>query len=100
MLRPAYLAPDAGKMQTEIRDGKEVVVMSVDDFNQQFKKKRVSQKQRILQKNKIDLKYLKQVQYRKREGTYSFKITNIPSIEELKKLIAIQETYLEVDVNN
>ncbi len=87
----------SSEIKTEIRDGKEVVVMSVDDFNRQFKKKRVSQKQRILQENEIDLKYLKQVQYWKKDGTYSFKIFNIPSIKELKKLIVLQETYLEVD---
>ena len=81
------------KLQTEVRDGKEIVVMSVDDFNNQFKKKRVSQKQKILQDNNIDLKYLRQIQYKKKEGTYSFKICNIPSIEDLNKLVAIQETY-------
>jgi hypothetical protein len=83
--------------QTEIRDGKEMIVISADDFNKQFKKKRVSQKQRILEQNGISLKYLNQIQYRKKEATYSFKITNIPSITELIKLIAIQEEYTPSD---
>lgn len=85
----------AANVKTEIRDGQEVVVMSVQDFNQQFKKKRISQKQKILQENDIDLNHLRQVQYRKKEGTFSFKLTNIPSIEELKRLIAIHESYPE-----
>ena len=80
-------------VQTEIRDGEEVVVMSVNDFNQQFKKKRISKKQKILEENGIDLKHMKQIQYIKMMDTYTFKITNIPSIDALKKLIAIQESY-------
>ncbi len=80
-------------IKTEIIDGQEVVVMPVDEFNKKFVQKRVSQKQKDLQENGIDLKYLNQVQYRKKEGTYSFKIFNIPNIEELKKLVDIQETF-------
>lgn len=81
------------QIQTEIRDGKEVVVMSVEDFNNQFKQKRVSKKQSVLEENGIDLKYLRNIQYKKKEGTYSFKIFDIPNIEELKKLIQIQESF-------
>ena len=83
------------QIQTEIRDGKEVVIMLKDDFNQQFKKKRVSKKQKVLQENGIDLKYLRHIQYRKKDDTYSFKIFNIPNLEELKKLVTIQEEYPE-----
>lgn len=83
------------QVQTEIRDGKEVVVMSVEDFNNQFKQKRVSKKQLILEENEIDLKYLRNIQYRKKEGTYSFKIFDIPNIEELKKIIEIQESFTQ-----
>ena len=86
----------SAQIQTEIRDGKEVVIMLKDDFNQQFKKKRVSKKQKVLQENDIDLKHLRQIQYRKKEDTYSFKMFDIPNIEELKKLIAIQESYSEI----
>lgn len=52
-------------MNTEIRDSKEVVVMDVDEFNSQLKNKRVSQKQKILQENHIDLKYLKNIHIKK-----------------------------------
>lgn len=83
------------QVQTEIRDGKEVVVMSVEDFNNQFKQKRVSKKQLILEENEIDLKYLRNIQYRKKEGTYSFKIFDIPNIEELKKIIEMQESFTQ-----
>lgn len=80
-------------IQTEIRNGQEVVIMSKDDFDQRFKKKRVSKKQRVLQENGIDLKHLRQIQYRKKEDTYTFKIFNIPNLDEVKKLVAIQESY-------
>ena len=83
-------------IETEIRNGQEVVIISKDDFDQQFKKKRISRKQKVLQKNGIDLKHLKQVQYRRKDMTYSFKIFNIPNIEELKKIISIQESYPEL----
>lgn len=88
--------PDGNRpeLSHEIRNGKEVVVMPVEEFNQQFRRKRKSQKQRMLEANNIDLKYLKNIQYQKKDGVYSFKIFSIPSIEELKKMIEIQETYL------
>ena len=54
----------SSQIQTEIRDGKEVVIMLKDDFNQQFKKKRISKKQKVLRENDIDLKHLRQIQYR------------------------------------
>ncbi len=77
----------------EIRNGQEVVVMPIEEFNQQFRKRRKSQKQKVLEQNNIDLKYLRNIQYRKKEGVYSFKMMNIPSIEALKELISIQESY-------
>ncbi len=77
--------------QTEIRDGKEVVVISTEDFNKQFKKKRVSAKQKIMEENKIDLKYLKRIQYKKKEGTFSFKIMGIPNVDALKQLVKLDE---------
>ena len=83
------------KPSREIRDGQEVIIMPIEEFNQQFRKKRKSQKQKVIEANNIDMKYLKNIQYRKKDGVYSFKITNIPSIEELKRLIKIQETYPE-----
>ena len=78
---------------TEIRDGQEVVVMNVDEFNKQFKKKRVSLKQKMMQDNDIDLKYIKYIQYKKRDDVFSFKMTNIPNMEQLKILIDIQESF-------
>jgi len=79
--------------QKEIRDGKEVVVISTEDFNKQFNKKRVSAKQKIMEENEIDLKYLKRIQYKKKEGTFSFKIMGIPNVETLKQLIKQDEVY-------
>ena len=78
---------------TEMRDGKEVVIIDAKDYNKQFKQKRVSYKQRTLEENDIDLKHISCIQIKKREGTYSFKITNIPSVEELKRLIVLQGSY-------
>lgn len=80
---------------TEIRNGEEVVVMPVAEFNNQYKKKRKSAKQKILEENDIDIKYLKNIQWKKREGKFSFKIVDIPSVEDLKRLIDIQESYLD-----
>ncbi len=83
----------ASEIKTEMRDGVEVVIIKIDEFNKQFKKKRVSAKQKILEGNDIDLKYLKRVQHKKKEGTFSFKIINIPNIEELKALIKKEESF-------
>lgn len=77
----------------EIRDGQEVVVIPTEQFNSQFRKKRVSKKQRILTENNVDIKYLKNIQYKKNTDSYTLRVTNIPNLEELKKLIDIQESY-------
>ena len=87
---------NANKPNLEIRNGQEVVVMPIEEFNQQFRKRRKSQKQKVLEQNHIDLKHLKNIQYRKKDGVYSFKVINIPDIEALKRLIEIQEEYPEV----
>ena len=81
------------KLHTEIINGEEMVVMKPEEFNKQFKAKRVSAKQRILEENGIDLKYLKRIQFHKKTGTFSFKITNIPSIDELKSLLEKEVSY-------
>jgi hypothetical protein len=80
-------------MATQIREenGKEVVVIPRAIFESQYKEKKMRRKERFFIDNDIDLKYLDTLHSSK--GRYTLKITNIPNMEELKKLISINEQY-------
>jgi hypothetical protein len=77
----------------EERDGQKVVILSSKMY-EELKPKKASRKKKFFLDNNIDLKYLDNIYSSK--GNYSFKMTNIPDMEELKKLIQLNEKYEKI----
>ena len=81
----------------EERDGKNVVIINSEVFEKNFKPIKTSRKEKKFTENNIPLKYLNKIHSSK--GRYTFKMTDIPNLEELKKLIELNEKFENMKVS-